>query len=261
MWKRNLFALSVIVGSAGCAQTQNDTASDPRINEEIGVAHPNDPFERFNRAMWVINYDYLDPYVARPASLFYANIIPSFARTGISNFISNLEEPSSMVNSLFMQEGDVALMHFNRFWINTTFGIGGILDIASAAGIYDLNQPQFGDVMGYYGVAQGPYFMLPIYGPFTIRDGAGDLVDGIYAPLSLLTFPQSFLKWLLDSMERRAALIPQEDILKNSPDPYAFARDVYLQNKAFNARGNKEVDESSEKEFNDEEFLDEIDDY
>lgn len=261
MWKHLLFAYGVIVGLSGCAQSPNNAATDQEINEDLGIAHPDDPFERFNRSMWAVNYDYLDPYIARPVSLFYVNVIPSFARIGIANFIGNLEEPSSMINSIIMQEGEAALTHFNRFWINSTFGLGGILDIATVAGIQNLNDRQFGDVMGYYGIVQGPYFMIPVYGPFILREGAGDLVDGAYAPLAWLTFPQSFLKWLFDGMESRAALIPRENILSNSPDPYAFARDVYLQNKAFTARGNKDIVEDVQEEYLDEDFLDEIDDY
>lgn len=261
MLKRFLFASGVIIGLSGCAQSSNNLSADQEINADLDIVNPDDPFEPFNRVMWGFNYDYLDPYIMRPVSLFYANVVPSFARTGISNFIENLNEPSSVLNSLFMQEGEAALTHFNRFWINSTFGIGGILDIASEADIQNINNRQFGDVLGYYGVPQGPYFMFPGYGPWLLREGVGDFVDGVYAPLSWLTFPQSFLKWLFDGMESRAALVQQESVLKNSPDPYAFSRDIYLQHKAFMASGDKGVDDSSEEELFDDEFSDEIDNY
>lgn len=259
MWKRLLFVVGLVILS-GCSQTPDPTP-DQEINAEFDITNLDDPFESFNRVMWAINYDYLDPYIARPISIFYVSYVPSFARTGISNFIHNLEEPSGIVNSLFMQEGDAALTHFNRFWINTTFGIGGLIDIASAADIRNNRVPQFGDAMGYYDVPPGPYLMIPVYGPLILREGVGDFVDDLYPPLSWLTFPQGVLKWLFDGMESRAALVPQEDILKNSPDPYAFSRDVYLQNKAFTARGGKTADDEVQEEFFDEALLDEIDDY
>ncbi|KXF81333.1 MlaA family lipoprotein [Enterovibrio coralii] len=262
MWKELVIALGLVIGLSGCAQSPQESLADAETNEEFDIAHPNDPFEGFNRAMWAINYDYLDPYIARPVSLAYVNYVPSFARTGISNFISNLEEPASMVNSLIMLEGEEALTHFNRFWINTVFGVAGLVDIASAADIQKLDERQFGDAMGYYDIGQGPYFMIPVYGPLTIREGVGDVVDDLYPPLSLLTFPQAILKWAFDGMESRAALVPQEAILEASPDPYAFTRDAYLQNKAFRAQGSDAVveDNLDEDDF-DEALLDEIDDY
>ncbi|WP_394210686.1 VacJ family lipoprotein [Enterovibrio calviensis] len=262
MWKRLVLAVGVIVGLSGCAQAPDESAVDAETNTEFDISHPNDPFEGFNRTMWAFNYDILDPYVARPVSLAYVNYVPSFARTGVSNFIDNLGEPASMVNSIVMLEGEAAVTHFNRFWINTVFGLAGLIDIASAANIQKLDDRQFGDAMGYYDIGQGPYFMVPIYGPITLREGAGDMVDDLYPPLSLLTLPQSIIKWALDGMESRAAVVPQEPLLENSPDPYAFARDAYLQHKAFKARGGKAIEEPEpDDEYLDEDLLDEIDDY
>ncbi|MGF1726776.1 MlaA family lipoprotein [Photobacterium nomapromontoriensis] len=220
-----------------------------------------DPFEGFNRAMWNLNYNYLDPYIARPVSLAYVDYVPSPLRTGIMNFISNLEEPASMVNSIIMLEGEQAVTHFNRFWINSTFGLAGLIDIATLADIRKPSNRAFGDAMGYYGVGNGPYFMVPMYGPLTLREGAGDVVDGLYFPLNLLTFWQSLGKWALEGMEDRAALVNQEGILKDSPDPYIFTRDAYLQNKAFRATGGVSDDtEPQGEEFLDD-FMDEIDEY
>lgn len=158
---------------------------------EYAVPGVYDPFESINRVMWDINYDYLDPYVARPVSLAYVNYVPSPVRTGIRNFIANLDEPASMVNSIIMLEGEQAITHFNRFWINSTFGLAGLIDIASLADIGNPGDRAFGDAMGYYGVGNGPYFMVPMYGPITLREGAGDLVDDLYFPLNLLSFWQS----------------------------------------------------------------------
>ncbi|PSU29859.1 ABC transporter [Photobacterium lutimaris] len=224
-----------------------------------GVPGVYDPFEGFNRAMWNLNYDYLDPYLARPVSLAYVDYTPSFMRTGIKNFLANLDEPASMVNSLLMLNGEEAVRHFNRFWINSTFGVFGLIDIASAADIRKPVDKQFGDTMGKYGVANGPYFMFPVYGPVTLREGAGDVVDGLYLPLSALNFWQSLGKWAFEGMEDRAALVKQEAILKDSPDAYIFTRDAYIQNKNFRATGgNVELLEQDDEAYLDD-FMDEID--
>ena len=256
------FLLCLTLLLSGCAQSPKTDVADQSINQSFDESHPNDPLEPVNRLMWSFNYDFLDPYVARPISLAYVNFIPSFARSGVSNFISNLEEPVSVINNLLIFQGDKAFDHFNRFWINTTFGIGGLIDVASAANIQKHQEREFGDVMGYYDIGQGPYFMLPVYGPLSLRDGVGSVVDGIYPPLVWLTAPQSFLKWLFSGMESRAAIVPQEHILNTSPDPYVFVRDVYLQNKAFSAKVGQENE--AEEEFDDadlEELMDEIDNY
>lgn len=220
-----------------------------------------DPFEGFNRAMWDLNYNYLDPYIARPVSLAYVDYVPSPVRTGLMNFISNLEEPASMVNSIIMLEGKQAVTHFNRFWINSTFGLAGLIDIATAADIRKPSNRAFGDAMGFYGMGNGPYFMVPMYGPVTLREGVGDTVDGLYFPLNLLSFWQSLGKWALEGMEDRAALVNQEGILKDSPDPYVFTRDAYLQNKAFRATGGVSVDTEPQGEEYLDDFMDEIDEY
>lgn len=258
MWKRMLLIFGILI-LAGCTTT-SEIQADSQIDQEFSI-HPNDPLEGFNRAMWTVNYDYLDPYLLRPVSLAYVDYVPSFIRTGIRNFLSNLEEPFMMVNNILTLNGKGAINHFNRFWINSTFGVGGLLDIAGKAGETQVNDKQFGDVLGSYGIGQGPFIMLPGYGPTTIRESAGDFVDGFYPPLSLLTFPQSLLKWIFSGMEERAALVSQETLLNNSPDPYAFARDAYLQNKEFRANDGKVEEEKLDDTHLNEELLDEVDDY
>ena len=226
---------------------------------EYAVPGVYDPFEGFNRAMWNLNYDYFDPYLARPVSLAYVNHTPSFIRTGIKNFLANLDEPASMVNSALMLNGEEAVRHFNRFWINSTFGIFGLIDIASAADIRKTTSKEFGDTLGNYGVANGPFFMFPAYGPLTLREGAGDIVDGLYLPLSALSFWQSLGKWVFEGMEDRAALVSQEALLEDSPDSYIFTRDAYIQNKNFRATGgNGQVLEQEDEAYLDD-FMDEID--
>ncbi|WP_299016250.1 MlaA family lipoprotein [uncultured Photobacterium sp.] len=272
MKKITLLSLLLILGLTGCAETPNEEKLNQSSTVETNVEYDRldantndsgvyDPFEGFNRTVWTLNYDYLDPYIARPVSLAYVDYVPSPVRTGIRNFLSNLDEPANMLNSLIMLDGEQAVTHFNRFWINTTFGLGGLIDIASAADITKPSERAFGDSMGYYGVNNGPYFMVPMYGPVTLREGVGDRVDGLYFPLNLLTFWQSLGKWAFEGMEERAALVSQEAILKDSPDPYVFTRDAYIQHKNFRATGGKVIDEEpTDEEFLDD-FLDEVDEY
>jgi phospholipid-binding lipoprotein MlaA len=156
---QQLFKLLLLVSSlvvAGCSSAPDEKAGNSKVN---------DPLEGFNRTMWSLNMDYLDPYVIRPAAIAYVNYVPVPLRKGLSNVFSNLDEPANMINNLLMGNGRKAADHFNRFWINTTFGLFGIIDIASAAGIEKRDDKSFGDAIGHYGVGNGPYVMIPAVGP------------------------------------------------------------------------------------------------
>ncbi|MGF1832833.1 MlaA family lipoprotein [Photobacterium sanguinicancri] len=269
----SLLALFLSLSLVGCADTPEKLENDVTETNKVTVAdhidyeaeaaldnQVYDPFEGINRTMWDLNYNYLDPYIARPAAIAYVDYVPVPVRSGLANFFANLEEPASMVNSLIMLNPENAATHFNRFWFNTVFGLGGLIDIATAANIPSPGQREFGDSLGSYGVGNGPYFMVPLYGPITLREGTGDIVDGLYFPLNLLTFWQSAGKWALEGLEKRAALVPQESILDDSPDPYIFTRDAYIQYKNFRATGGATVDEEPQEEAFSDEFLDEVDD-
>ena len=246
----SLLSLAALAGCASApeGQEENDTAT----------SQVSDPFEGFNRSMWELNYEYLDPYIVRPVSLTYVNYTPRPVRIGISNFLGNLDEPSSVVNNLLMGNGGKALDHFNRFWINSTFGLLGLIDIASDAGITNHNEKALSDAIGHWGVGNGPYVMVPGYGPWTVRETAS-FADSAYLPLSLLNVWASFGKWMFEGMESRAALVTQESMLDNSPDPYALTREVYIQYQDFQA----EIETKQEEVDHDEEaYLDEyLDDF
>jgi phospholipid-binding lipoprotein MlaA len=236
---RNTFCLVIAMVLIGCSSVSSDSDS----NDD---ASTNDPLESVNRASWSLNYDYLDPYVIRPVSLAYVNNVPKPLRYGIANFLANLDEPANMLNNLFMGNGHKALDHFNRFWINSTFGIFGLFDIASAAGIYKEDNKGFGDVLGHYGVGNGPYLMVPAYGPYSPRETA-DLVDATYLPLSYLNIWTGLGKFIFQGMEKRASFVSQEATLKRSPDPYALTRGVYFQHQNFKAEI-KENDQQDDPE-------------
>ncbi len=259
--KSIFFFLWLAVGGCATSPTEKATQEEDNTVLELEGSHPNDPFESINRWVWALNYDYLDPYLLRPMAVGYVEYVPSPIRTGVGNFLNNLEEPASVVNSLIMLQPEKALTHFNRFWINSTFGIVGLIDVAGDADIKTAGDQALGDAMGYHGIGNGAYFMLPLYGPITLREGVGDVVDGLYFPLNLLTLPQSLLKSAIEGLEDRATLISQETLLNNSLDPYAFTRDAYLQYRNFKASGGKVQDEAIQPDENIDNYLDEVDEF
>ncbi|SJL82411.1 MlaA family lipoprotein [Vibrio palustris] len=224
--------LGVLLILTGCSSTPSDEQASTHSDV-------SDPLEGFNRTMWDFNYNYLDPYILRPTSVAYVDYVPSPVRSGISNFFGNLDEPSSMVNNIIMGNGKQAVNHFNRFWINSTFGILGLFDVASAAGISKESDREFGDAIGYYGVGKGPYIMVPGAGPYALREST-DFVDSSYFPLSYINIWASLGKFIFQGLDSRAELISQEPMLNDSPDPYLFTRDAYMQHLDFKAEVKKD---------------------
>ena len=231
-------------------------ASEPQSAIEITYDDPRDPFEEFNRTMWDFNYLFLDKYIARPVAHGYKQYVPNPVRTGVINFVYNLEEPSSLVNNTLQGKWLWAANAGGRFTVNTTIGLLGVIDVAEMMGM-PRKQDSFNEVLGYYGVPNGPYFMAPFYGPFVTREIASDWVDGLYFPLSELTFWQSVLKWGLKGLHSRAEAIDQERLLDNALDPYAFAKDAYLQHIDYKVYDGDVPSNQADDELLDE-FLDEL---
>ena len=119
---KSFFLLLFTTGLVGCSSAPEENARE-KIDTNSSVSNVYDPLEGFNRSMWEINYDYLDPYLVRPISIAYVDYTPVPIRSGIANVLANLDEPSSVVNNLIMGNSTKAVEHFNRFWINSTFGI------------------------------------------------------------------------------------------------------------------------------------------
>lgn len=243
---RKLFPILVLCGLTAC------TASF----KEDGTR--NDPLEGFNRAMWKVNYEYLDPYVLEPVAKGWKEYVPSPIKTGLINFTNNLDEPASFVNRLLEGEGEKAMIHFTRFWFNSIFGLGGLIDFASMTNDLKIDNGRrtFGDTLGRYNVPTGTYVMLPAYGPATPRQDLGGIVDTTYPVLSLIATPWSLAKTAVQGVDKRAALLGQEAMLKQSQDPYATFREAYFQNLEFRVRDGK----VEEKELLSDEDLKGIDD-
>lgn len=228
--KKGVFFTTVLLASAvlsGCAT----------IDEKTGER--KDPLEGFNRVMWDFNYKVVDPYLLKPVAKGWKEYVPQPVKTGITNVANNLDEPASFVNRLLQGDFKKAMVHFNRFWINSVFGLGGLIDWASYSDPLKIeNQHRFGDTLGTYGVETGSYIMLPFYGPATPRHDIGDLADTTYPVLSLLG-PWGLAKYGIQSIDKRANLLDKDVLLQQSQDPYVTFREAYFKNLEYRINDGK----------------------
>ncbi|MCB0333581.1 MAG: VacJ family lipoprotein [Bdellovibrionales bacterium] len=146
----------------------------------------SDPLEGINRGIFWFN-DKFDRYLLEPVADGYDYITPNFVQDGISNFFSNLRYPSLLLSDLIQLKFDQVATHTGRFLLNSTVGLGGLIDVASDVGLEDHDE-DFGTALGYHGVPSGPYLVLPILGPSNVRDGLGRLVDNLIDPLAWVAF-------------------------------------------------------------------------
>ncbi|MFB6434587.1 MAG: phospholipid-binding lipoprotein MlaA [Candidatus Malihini olakiniferum] len=245
--------LSVVVLASvmlvGCASSSDKTTQ-----------RRSDPLEVFNRTMFNFNYNVLDPYVVRPVAVAWRDYVPKPARNGLSNFFSNLEEPAAMTNYLVSGNPYKAMIHFNRFFLNTLLGMGGFFDLASVANAQLAKEEprRFGTTLGSYGVGYGPYVVLPGYGSATLREGAS-IVDTLYPVLSYLTFWASAGKWVVEWVEMRAQLLDSDGLLRNSSDPYLLVREAYFQGHDFLANSGHLSPQENRNAADIKDFLQEID--
>jgi len=203
---------------------------------------PQDPWESWNRGVYKFN-DVLDRSVAKPVARTYVKVVPQPIRTGVTNFFANLDTPTVMVNDALQGKFLAAGSDLGRFLLNTTVGLAGILDPASAAGLARNNE-DFGQTLGKWGVHPGPFVELPVLGPSDLRDGPARLVDSYTNPRQYIK--NSWIKYglyLPDLTDRRAALLPLDETLKHTYDPYAFVRDAYLQRRAYLVSDGKVTEE------------------
>ena len=197
---------------------------------------PQDPWESWNRGVYKFN-DKLDRAIAKPVAKGYVRVVPSPIRTGVSNFFANLATPTVMINDALQGKIKSAGNDLGRFLINTTIGIGGILDPATSAGL-DHNHEDFGLTLGHWGVHAGPFVELPILGPSDCRDAPARVVDAYTNPRQYISNVYvRYGLWLPDIIDARAALLPLDDTIQHAFDPYAFIRDAYLSRRAYQITG------------------------
>jgi phospholipid-binding lipoprotein MlaA len=198
-----------------------------------------DPLEPLNRTIHSFN-DLLDLMFIEPASIVYGHL-PDTARMGVRNVLNNLREPVTVLNDALQGEGDRAGLAFGRFMINTLVGMGGLFDFATEFG-YPRHVEDFGQTLGRWGVGPGPYLVLPVLGPSTVRDTAGlgvDYVAGSPLPYNA-TLEMRAGRTAADGVDTRYRLTPViNDVRANSLDPYATFRSAYLQRRAAEIRNSE----------------------
>ena len=194
--------------------------------------NPDDPLEGYNRAMFKFN-DSVDKAVIKPVATGYKKVMPEVARTGVTNFFSNLGDVWIGVNNVLQGKVGPGVSDFGRFAINTTVGIFGLFDVASNAGL-DKHNEDFGQTLGRWGMGPGAYVVLPILGPSDLRDGFSTLVvdwhgDPLWYVANIPTRNELMATHFID---QRANLLDASQLLDQAAlDPYVYMRSAYLQRR------------------------------
>ena len=180
----------------------------------------DDRLENLNRKVFYIN-DRLDHYALRPAAVTYKKLMPNPLEKGIENVFSNLNEVTNVVNDLLQGKFSQAAHDSGRFLINSTLGLGGIFDVAQRAGLEKSDGEDFGQTLAVWGVGEGPYLMLPLMGPSTLRDAPSKFVDSITSPFSYVddVSARNTARGV-DLLAKRAGLLEVDQVI--SGDKYLF---------------------------------------
>jgi len=194
---------------------------------------PRDPLEPMNRVVYKFN-DGLDKVVIKPVARVYKTVLPQFVRTGVTNFFNNLYDVLVALNNLLQGKLPEASSDVGRVAVNTTVGIGGLIDVATKIGL-EKHDEDFGQTLGRWRINDGPYLQIPLFGPSSFRDGLGRFVDFKLDPIYWLWYHDVATRnslWALDIVNTRANLLDATELLQNAAlDPYEFQRDAYLQRR------------------------------
>jgi phospholipid-binding lipoprotein MlaA len=197
---------------------------------------PGDPFEPANRVIFNFN-DGVDRFIAVPVAKGYQKVTPQPLRTAVSNFFSNLGDLTNAANNLLQLKITDATEDLVRFAFNSTFGLGGLLDWATPAGLPKHHQ-DFGLTLGHWGIPSGPYLVLPLFGPSTVRDSMGLIVDVKVNPLNYIEPAVRNPLYVLQFVSVRSDLLGASDLLQQAAlDKYSFVRDAYTQQRKARLRG------------------------
>lgn len=202
------------------------TGIEPNV---VAYAESPDPLIRYNRAMFAFN-DVAYRYVLIPAENAYVKL-PVPVRTGIGNFFDNIKSPIPFVNQVLQLEWRDAGTTVARFVVNSTIGIAGIFDPSTTWLEIERKESGFSDTLSHYGVGYGPYFVMPIAGPSTIREGGGFLADGLVNPLAyILDNPESLEVRAFDNFQdSNSAISAYLKMRDESQDLYVFMRELHMQ--------------------------------
>lgn len=204
----------------GCASVPEDAGQNP-----------NDPWEKLNRQTYAMN-TVLDDYLLQPVAKGYTKVIPQVVRNRVTGVFSNLGEPSNALNNALQGKAEGAFVSVFRLLINTTFGLGGMFDVAGEVGGQAERSEDFGQTLQVWGVPTGPYFVIPFLGPSTVTDASGLVVDYFSEPMTYVDDDKiSWGAWVVYGVDFRARMLPATDLLKGAVDPYIMAREAYLSNR------------------------------
>jgi phospholipid-binding lipoprotein MlaA len=219
----------LLISFGGCATT--------------GARTPGDPLERLNRGTYRFN-DAVDRAVLKPVAKRYQRHVPQIIRTGVGNVLTHLAFPTTIVNDLLQLKLKDAAVDLGRFVLNSTLGLGGLLDPASHVGLAR-NDEDFGQTLGRWGVPPGPYLVLPLLGPSTLRDAPALAVDGqtdLRAQLDLKTGERVAIA-VLSVVDGRASLLSLDQSIQRAFDPYALVRNAWLQRREYKVKDGDVPDE------------------
>ncbi len=192
---------------------------------------PRDPYENLNRKVFVVNQVF-DQVLLKPVARGYSNYAPNFVQTTIGNFFGNLADVWTAVNNFLQGKPREGIQDTGRVAVNTVFGVAGLADVATKLG-FPKHQEDFGQTLGVWGVKPGPYVMLPLFGPSTMRDAVAKPLDLYADPVNLST--RADVEYSLRAMrlvDDRARLLPTTDMTeKVALDPYQFVRDAHFQQR------------------------------
>ncbi len=240
LWRHGFSALlsaAALVAFSGCATAPNsasssaNSASDAGKGLTVAASNPVDPWENWNRKVYGFN-DAIDRAVLKPVAETYRDVVPSPVRTGVNNVLGNIRDVWSAANHLLQGKLGVGLEMGMRVLVNSTFGLGGLLDPATEMQL-SKRPTDFGLTLGKWGLGNGPYLMLPLLGPSTVRDTAGTLLDRQAGPSTLPPTTGGQLAVTgIEVVNTRANLLGAGALLdKVALDKYSFLRDAYLSSR------------------------------
>jgi phospholipid-binding lipoprotein MlaA len=226
-------------------QDEYNPVADPTLPAGVELPSSYDPWEKFNRKVHTFN-NAVDRTIARPLALGYVKVVPRPVRLGVSNFFSNLGEPVTTLNSLLQGKPKQAGQSLARFLMNSTVGIGGIFDPATAANLPRKNE-DFGQTLGVWGWRRSRYLELPLFGPRTVRDTFGLVGD---APLSPVRHVEDdkvrFFLQGLQLVDVRTQLLSIDSLREGAVDEYALFRDSWLQRRNYQISADRKASEDDQ---------------
>jgi len=243
---RLLIVLALITLTSACATySEREEAQPSQVEAQV------DPWEGFNRKMFSFNST-LDRWVLKPAAKGYDFVLPSFVKVGVGNFFRNIAEVGNIGNDILQWKWKQAGTDSGRLLVNTTIGLAGLFDVASEIGLEEDDGEDVGQTFEKWGIKQGPYLVLPFFGPSTVREAFAKPVDLLLDPVTYVDDSATRIGLSATRfVHQRYELFDVEDLV--SGDEYLFIRDAYLQRRQY-LYDDGVIDENYEDDFGEEDF-------